>query len=128
MGLDQWCYACDSDEIPDGVRVDFCRPDTSIEVAYWRKHPNLHGWMESLYRERGGVDEQFNCAAVELTLSDLDNLEDYIREDRLPETAGFFFGQSYRDEEQRKEDLHFVERAKKLIVEEDKRIFYTSWW
>jgi hypothetical protein len=84
--------------------------------------------MEDLYRKRGGTDEQFNCTAVELTLSDLENLEDSIREDGLPDTVGFFFGQSYRDESQRKEDLDFVERAKKLIVEEDKRIFYTSWW
>ena len=23
------------------------------EIAYWRKHPDLHGWMEQLYRKEG---------------------------------------------------------------------------
>lgn len=128
MGLDQWCYACDADEIPDSVRVDFSRPEGSVEIAYWRKHPNLHGWMENLYRDKGGIDEQFNCVPVELTMSDLDNLEEAIKEDKLPDTAGFFFGQSYKDSEATSYDLDFVRKAKQLILNEDKRVFYTSWW
>lgn len=128
MGLDQWCYACDADEIPDGVRVDFPRPDSSVEIAYWRKHPNLHGWMEDLYRDKGGIDEQFNCVPVELTMSDLDNLEEAIKEDELPDTVGFFFGQSCKDSEATSYDLDFVRKAKQLILNEDKRVFYTSWW
>ena len=128
MGLDQWCYACDADEIEDGVRVDFPRPDSSEEIAYWRKHPNLHGWMEDLYRSKGGIDQQFNCVAVELTMDDLDSLEEAIREDMLPDTVGFFFGQSYKDSAAISYDLDFVRKAKQLINEQDKRIFYTSWW
>lgn len=128
MGLDQWCYACDANEIPDGIRVDFTRPEDSFEIAYWRKHPNLHGWMENLYREKGGTDEQFNCVPVELTIDDLDNLEETIKEDRLPDTVGFFFGQSYKDSDATSYDLDFVRKAKQLILDEDKRVFYTSWW
>jgi hypothetical protein len=128
MGLDQWCYACDATEIPDGVRVDFARPDDSLEIAYWRKHPNLHGWMQNLYVEKGGTDSQFNCVPVELTLDDLDKLEETIKEDRLPDTIGFFFGRSYRDSAEISYDLDFVRKAKQLILDEDKRVFYTSWW
>jgi hypothetical protein len=128
MGLDQWCYACDCEDIPDGQRVDFSRPESSVEIAYWRKHPNLHGWMEALYKEKGGTDQQFNCVPVELTMDDLDNLEEAIKEDRLPDTVGFFFGQSYKDSHALSYDLDFVKKAKQLINEEDKRIFYTSWW
>ena len=34
-------------------------PDVE-QIHYWRKHPNLHGWMEDLYRAKGGAAE-FNC-------------------------------------------------------------------
>jgi len=30
------------------------------ELAYWRKHPNLHGYMHNLYKELGGTASQFN--------------------------------------------------------------------
>ena len=41
------------------------------EIAYWRKHNALHGWMESLYRKKGGTEE-FNCIPVELNKTDLE--------------------------------------------------------
>jgi len=50
--------------------------------------------MERLYRLRGGTDLPFNCAAVQLELADLDRLEADIRHLRLPDTQGFFFGDS----------------------------------
>lgn len=40
MGLDMFAYitrTCVSD-------VDFDAPEDAMEIAYWRKHPNLHGW------------------------------------------------------------------------------------
>lgn len=127
MGLDQWCYSCDADDIPNQT-VDFSRPESSVEIAYWRKHPDLHGWMEDLYIKKGGSDPDFNCAAVELTIDDLDNLQMAIEDRKLPYTQGFFFGESSGDNEEMKYDLDFVRKAKDLIVNQDKRIFYTSWW
>jgi hypothetical protein len=32
-------------------------PGASRELAYWRKHPSLHGWMEHLFRAKGGTAE-----------------------------------------------------------------------
>lgn len=29
---------------------DFELPVACDETAYWRNHPNLHGWFEALYR------------------------------------------------------------------------------
>lgn len=52
MGLDM--YACTLREQP-ATPVDFKAEEVS-ELHYWRKHPNLHGWMEQLYREKGGTD------------------------------------------------------------------------
>lgn len=95
------------------------------DLHYWRKHPNLHGWMERLYYQKGGQKESFNCAPVELTLDDLYILEADINYAKLPETDGFFFGQSYGNEAE--DDLKFIQAARQAIDEGD-RVFYDSWW
>ena len=56
MGLDM--YASTLVQAPKSD-VDFDGND-AIELHYWRKHPNLHGWMESLYYEKGGTAGSFN--------------------------------------------------------------------
>jgi len=94
------------------------------EVAYWRKHPDLHGWMQKLYEEKGGEDKSFNGDPVVLTLADLDRLEDDILGENLPETAGFFFGESRG---MSLKDLEFVLDARKAIQEGD-TIYYDSSW
>jgi len=94
------------------------------EVAYWRKHPDLHGWMQKLYREKGGEDKSFNGDPVVLTLADLDRLEDDILEVNLPKTTGFFFGESGGIS---LKDLEFVLNARKAIQEGD-TIYYDSSW
>ena len=94
------------------------------EVAYWRKHPDLHGWMQKLYEEKGGEDKSFNGDPVVLTLADLDRLEDDILGENLPETAGFFFGESGG---MSLKDLEFVLDARKVIQEGD-TIYYDSSW
>ena len=52
MGLDMYAY-CTENTITD---IDFDTPDDAHEFATWRKHPNLHGWMQQLYTNKGGVD------------------------------------------------------------------------
>ena len=94
------------------------------EVAYWRKHPDLHGWMENLYREKGGREKTFNGDLVVLTLADLDRLEDDILGGNLPKTTGFFFGESGG---MSLKDLQFVLDARKVIQEGD-TIYYDANW
>ena len=63
MGLDM--YASTLLKAPPSD-VDFdC--DDAFRIHYWRKHPNLHGWIESLYYEKGGTADSFNCVNVKLT-------------------------------------------------------------
>jgi hypothetical protein len=131
MGLDMHAYRTKhtptkevdfSDEIygeEDGFQIVEIE-----EIAYWRKHPNLHGWMERLYREKGGKDGSFNGDPVVITLEDLERLEDDVLEGNLPETRGFFFGQSG---EEKVYDLKFVHEARKAIREGD-TVFYDSSW
>lgn len=66
MGLDM--YAHTIDEAPASP-VDF-KVEHYGELHYWRKHPNLHGWMENLYRMKGGRDPAFNCVNLQLSAED----------------------------------------------------------
>ena len=121
MGLDMYAYATD-DATSD---VDYLDPETREEFFYWRKHPNLHGWMETLYRSKGGTAESFNCVPLRLDPADLDALEAAVKNDALPVTEGFFFGVS--DGSEKADDLLFIRKARDAIAEGD-TVFYTSWW
>lgn len=125
MGLDMYAYST-----PEKIRrrVDFDVDRSQLqELHYWRKHPNLHGWMEQLYRSKGGEDESFNCVNVRLTEEDLNKLDKAIRSNKLPSTGGFFFGESQLDPEEVQDDLQFVEDAK-AAIKKGETVFYTSWW
>jgi hypothetical protein len=121
MGLDM--YALTTTETPPAP-VDF-EISHGERLHYWRKHPDLHGWMEALYREKHGSAESFNCVNLALTADDFDRLEADIRESRLPHTEGFFFGDS--DGSELEDDLTFIEKARKAISD-DLTVYYTSWW
>jgi hypothetical protein len=120
MGLDM--YASVTRETISGV--DFKTPESVELIAYWRKHPNLHGWMESLYRLKGGK-AKFNCTNLALDATDIDALEHAVKNRSLPETDGFFFGQS--DSEDMDLDIQFIADAR-AALRDGYYVFYTSWW
>ena len=124
MGLDMYAF---STKAKLNKEVDFNTTNFQPEeVHYWRKHPNLHGWMHELYLSKGGDKHtDFNGDCVVLTESDLDELEDDIKDGSLPDTSGFFFGQTDGDEVQ--DDLDFVAKAREAITD-GKTVYYTSWW
>jgi hypothetical protein len=101
-----------------------------MELAYWRKHPNLHGWMERLWESKGcpgdNAEKMFNGVELELTWQDLDVLEQDILNQELPETQGFFFGDT-SDDYYREQDLEFVRKAKADLFL-GLRVFYNSSW
>lgn len=130
MGLDMYAYRVANPEEPSPIHLiteadykPFEGADVE-EIFYWRKHPNLHGWMEELYRKKGGKADQFNCVNLVLNKEDIEDLEKCITDETLPETVGFFFGTSgaYKDI-----DLGFIKIAKSEI-EAGNIVYYTSWW
>jgi hypothetical protein len=123
MGLDQYAFARRG-KLPAPVDFDE-ESGENTQLQYWRKHPNLHGWMEKLYRSKGGAASSFNVVPVELTAEDLEALEKDIRDAKLPSTSGFFFGQS--DGSEFADDLKFIQRAR-ASIEAGNSVFYTSWW
>lgn len=124
MGLDMFAYTFNG-KTESEVDFDTNNVTEKMEIAYWRKHPNLHGWMEQLYYEKGGKDDSFNGSNVVLTKGDLDSLEQDIIDGTLPDTSGFFFGKS--DGSEQNEDLEFIAKAREAI-EEGKMVYYSSWW
>jgi hypothetical protein len=123
MGLDQYAMARKGESKTDEEGFEYY--EDSIELAYWRKHPNLQGWMESLYHKKGG-DESFNCIDLELDLEDLDALEESLDKEALPETAGFFFGGN-ADDHYAEADREFIVQAR-AAIKQGYTIVYTSWW
>ncbi len=137
MGLDQYAYVAASETQHDEYWAtgswdagthDFVSPVTKPrELAYWRKHPNLQGWMQSLWLEKGGdPDCSFNGVQLELTWEDLERLEEDIVNGKLPVTEGFFFGHN-ADEHYRNEDLAFIKAARAEIFS-GLKVFYNSSW
>ena len=143
MGLDMYAYAAaregQQDDYYEGAKFDktigeYVNPEVNkpIEIAYWRKHPNLHGWFEQLWRDKGkpGLTEEsdaaFNGIELELDWTDIDNLEEAIKEGTLPSTSGFFFGDP-SDNYYYEEDLKFVKEARAQLFL-GLRVFYNSSW
>ena len=123
MGLDQYATARKGE--PSKDEDGYTYYEDSMELAYWRKHPNLQGWMEELWREKGN-DGEFNCVDLELTLGDLEALEETLDESALPETAGFFFG-SNADDHYAEADREFIVQAR-AAIKQGYTVVYHSWW
>ena len=104
----------------------------SDELCYWRKHPYLHGWMKTLFYEKGGsTSSDFNHDVVFLTKENVLQLKKDVEEKKLPKTAGFFFGESYPDEEEYQWRYdHDMDCIKDMLfaLSEECLIYYSSSW
>lgn len=92
MGLDMYLYA-----VPEEYRdppKDY-KPE-AIELGYWRKHPNLHGYIVQEFA--GGRDE---CQEIPLSLADLEKILEAAERNKLPKTTGFFFGVSTPEDKEK---------------------------
>lgn len=133
MGLDMFARAVkfidghEEPEVDANLNMEGEHVEDYDEFCYWSKHPNLHGWMEKLYRDKGGTDSAFNCSNVELTEADLHDLETAINEGGLPYTQGFFFGKSTGDDNEKQGDLDFIAKAREAI-KDGYHIYYSAWY
>ncbi len=146
MGLDQYAYvaarAGQRAEYWDGAELDQygkavnTKVSEPRELAYWRKHPNLQGWMESLWKKKmheankelpeSQWDSSFNGIELELTAEDLDALERAVKKHQLPKTSGFFFGND-SDQHYYQHDLEFIKNARAELFM-GLKVFYNSSW
>jgi len=140
MGLDMYAYVAVKEgqqrEFYESAVIDVDSGDlknTTVarphEIAYWRKHPNLHGWMEQLWNSRNGGHQDgniFNGIELELTWEDLEVLELDVIAGTLPNTTGFFFGND-SDDHYREQDLKFIRDARAELFL-GLKVFYNSSW
>jgi len=140
MGLDMYLtgekYLADNYENPeknimeDGFRVKAKR----LELGYWRKHPNLHGYIVEHFAS--GVDK---CQEIYLTAIDLNRIIKAVKEKKLPLTTGFFFGKSQESDEEMNNDLKILEAAlswvldrpednEKTSIPETRLVIYQASW
>ena len=141
MGLDMYAYVAaragqqaefyeGSEWDPDHKEHRNPNVNKPRDIAYWRKHPNLHGWMAQLWLRREGnalrEADNFNGIEMELTAEDLDDLELAVKKRRLPGTSGFFFG-SDADKHYYNDDLKFIQEARAEMFL-GLKVFYNSSW
>lgn len=82
-----------------------------LDLGYWRKHPDLHGYIVQTFAD--GRDE---CQEIPLDEDALRNILAAVKANRLPHTEGFFFGQSTPD--RKKETVEILEAAIKWLEQE----------
>lgn len=121
----------DNDQTEDGFR----KIAHTLELGYWRKHPDLHGFIVQTFA--GGNDD---CQQIWLCRKDLVAIIDAVKEGRLPSTTGFFFGASPRkddgDEYRRsvENDVAILEGAIRWLdgpydsSKEHRLVFYQASW
>ena len=130
MGLDMYALSVAKENAIDDFNIALDADGRMIkeeQFFYWRKHHDLHGWMERLYRSKGGNKESFNCVPVRLTMVDLQLLESDVLANKLPETQGFFFGTNPLDEYSIQQDMEFISKAK-IAISKGYAVYYDSWW
>ena len=126
MGLDMYAFSVDVEVARGGV-TDVALGDGAEQISYWRKFNALHGWMEDLYRLKGGAKADFNCTTVRLTANDLDRLEMDTGNNKLVPVNGFFFGAQEIDSEDLESVSDFVKVARQALAD-GKAVFYDRWW
>ena len=109
MGLDQYAFARKQGE-----------PDR--QVAAWRKHANLEGWVHRQWQAAGNT-ETFNCREFEMTPGLLRKLKS--EHHWLREATGFFWGQTRHYQVEATEA--FINQALDLS-DQGYTIIYTSSW
>jgi hypothetical protein len=96
-----------------------------IDLGYWRKHPNLHGYIVESFAD--GEDE---CQEINLSADDIRQIIAAIEATELPETTGFFFGESDGSEKER--DLQIFRDALSWLEADDPKawrsIDYQASW
>lgn len=98
----------EKDVTEDGFRLK----EKILELGYWRKEPNLHGYIVKTFAD--GKDE---CQDIELCVEDLQKIREAVRNRQLIETHGFFFGASADPNSDDPEERKWAEEFESNTIE-----------
>lgn len=96
-----------------------------FDLGYWRKHPDLHGFIVENFAE--GEDD---CKPVHLNIDSIKQIIAAIEDNELPKTAGFFFGESTNDDEEKAEAIEIFSKAMQWLEADDwhRSVIYQASW
>jgi len=95
------------------------------ELGYWRKHPDLHGFIVENFADEG-IDD---CKPIYLGTDNMQTVITAIRKDQLPNTEGFFFGESLNNPEEKAHAIEIFSKAIKWLEEDPWRsVYYRASW
>lgn len=96
-----------------------------VRLGYWRKHPNLHGYIVSTFA--GGED---TCQQIHLEADHIQRIIDAVTRDELPHTDGCFFGES--DGSEKSNDLCILNHALEWLRTPEanvwRSVYYQASW
>ena len=79
----------------------------------------------------GTVLPEFNCVNVQLDVTDIKVIRNFVEKGELPFCAdGMFWGHQFQEDamkQYKEQDLEFCDKALKWI-QEGKEVYYSSWW
>ena len=120
--------------IPEPLK-DFKFTSMRYEIGYWRKHPDLHGYIVNRYND--GVDD---CEDIRLEKEDIEHLIEIVKQGKtyLETTEGFFFGNSeqlgYYEKDEIDATVKIFEDALKFIDKHEEMkgcsptiMYFASW-
>lgn len=116
MGLDMYFYA--------SADPSFKEESTIHTVKYFRKHSDLHGFLEDMWYRKGNTSE-FNCEMMPLTMEDLEEIEKFAAQKDHPKRTGFFWGSSQEEDWEETRDL--IPRLKNLLKSGLSVAYYPLW-
>lgn len=94
---------------------------THYELGYWRKHPNLHGYIVQEFAD--GEDE---CQEISLIADNLTQIIGAIQSRLLPATTGFFFGESTGSDQEAANDITIFENALRWLTTDELGVWHQS--
>ena len=116
MGLDMHFYS-----VPKG-----CEPENSDdEICYFRKHADLHGWLEKTRCEMLGECGDFNCVYFDITPEVLMKMKELVKKPVKEHFHGFFWGESTDEDWKKTEAL--IPKIEE-ILRSGAKVYYYSWW
>lgn len=139
MGLDMYLHARKHfwrkddkpkiDDIPEGYEVSY----VMVQAQYWRKANAIHRWFVDNVQD--GID---NCQEYYVGREQLESLRNLCTEvldgappeDRLPTSAGFFFGSTDYDEDYRDDLRQTVKGLDRALTDfnDEWEFRYSSSW
>lgn len=131
MGLDmylegkKYLFKNYEDRSKDTKEDGFRLKEKTLELGYWRKHPNLHGFIVNAF-----ADGKDDCQEIYLNKEEMLKIITAIKQKELPHTEGFFFGASdgSEDEESIKTFQNAIEWLDNDEENTSKYIVYRASW